>query len=47
MLEIILFGFYMLFTALSKFKSNDHHKKNYCSDTNFEMALLLLIPIYL
>ena len=41
-LGIILFRLCMIFTAIRKFETNDHHKEIYCSDTDFETALTLI-----
>ena len=41
-LGIILFRLCMIFTAIRKFDTNDHHKEIYCSDTDFETALTLI-----
>jgi hypothetical protein len=45
-LGIILFRLCMIFTAIRKFDTKDHHKEVYCSDLDFETALTL-IKIYL
>lgn len=45
-LGLILYRFCMLFTAIRKFKTNDHHKEIFCSDVDFETALAL-IHVYL
>ena len=45
-LGIILFRLCMIFTAIRKYDTKDHHKEIYCSDTDFETALTL-IQIYL
>lgn len=45
-LGLILYRFCMLFTAIRKFKTNDHHKEIFCSDVDFETALVL-IHVYL
>lgn len=41
-LGIILFRLCMIFTAIRKFTTNDHHKKVFCSDIDFETALTLI-----
>jgi hypothetical protein len=41
-LGIILFRLCMIFTAIRKFETNDHHKEIYCSDIDFETALTLI-----
>jgi hypothetical protein len=41
-LGIILFRLCMIFTAIRKFDTNDHHKEIYCSDIDFETALTLI-----
>lgn len=41
-LGIILFRLCMIFTAIRKFDTNDHHKEVYCSDIDFETALTLI-----
>ncbi|MGZ9676146.1 DUF3987 domain-containing protein [Flavobacterium sp. GNP001] len=45
-LGLILYRFCMLFTAIRKFKNNDHTKNVFCSDLDFETALNL-INVYL
>lgn len=40
-LGLILYRFCMIFTAIRKYKTNDHHKEIYCSDVDFETALTL------
>jgi hypothetical protein len=32
----------MIFTAMRKFETKDHHKEVYCSDIDFETALTLI-----
>jgi hypothetical protein len=32
----------MIFTAIRKFETKDHHKEVYCSDIDFETALTLI-----
>jgi hypothetical protein len=41
-LGIILFRLCMIFTAIRKFDTNDHHKEIYCLDVDFETALTLI-----
>jgi hypothetical protein len=41
-LGIILYRLCMIFTAIRKFATNDHHKEVYCSDIDFETALSLI-----
>ena len=41
-LGIILFRLCMIFTAIRKFETNDHHKEIYCSDIDFGTALALI-----
>ncbi|RTZ10945.1 DUF3987 domain-containing protein [Flavobacterium sp. GSP27] len=41
-LGIILFRLCMIFTAIRKFDTKDHHKEVYCSDIDFETALTLI-----
>jgi hypothetical protein len=41
-LGIILFRLCMIFTAIRKFTTNNHHKEVYCSDIDFETALTLI-----
>lgn len=40
-LGLILYRFCMIFTAIRKFATNEHHKEIYCSDIDFETALTL------
>ncbi len=41
-LGIILYRLCMIFTAIRKFKNNQHEKEIYCSDIDFESALTLV-----
>jgi hypothetical protein len=41
-LGIILFRLCMIFTAIRKFDAKDYHKEVFCSDIDFETALLLI-----
>ena len=40
-LGLILYRFCMIFTAIRKFVTNEHHKEVYCLDIDFETALTL------
>jgi hypothetical protein len=40
-LGLILYRFCMIFTAIRKFVTNEHHKEVYCLDNDFETALSL------
>jgi hypothetical protein len=40
-LGLILYRFCMIFTAIRKFVTNEHHKEVYCLDVDFETALTL------
>ncbi|MBC7524454.1 MAG: DUF3987 domain-containing protein [Flavobacterium sp.] len=40
-LGLILYRFCMIFTAIRKFATNEHHKEVYCLDIDFETALTL------
>jgi hypothetical protein len=40
-LGLILYRFCMIFTAIRKFVTNEHHKEVYCLDVDFETALTI------